>query len=262
MNHAVAALVETCRQRVPAAVLGDPSLLTSELVAPILAELRKVGKADVGVLEPWHWSNEGAGAGAVAGSAASAAGGPARGGWLDASLNSLLSSPPPAAPRSVLSREAPGTYYFDIANTALFSIGVFVLGPHNYIPLHDHPNMCVLSKVLWGSLDVRSYDWADWTRLDANRKAGGVARVVDDEVTYSEGMIKLLLPNKGGNLHSFRAANAAPVGVAVLDVILPPYDEAGGRACSYYRVQPHVEPGKVTLLKGEPPEDFEVVNLN
>jgi quercetin dioxygenase-like cupin family protein len=33
-----------------------------------------------------------------------------------------------------------------------YSMGVFVLPPSGFIPLHSHPDMCVISKVLYGDL--------------------------------------------------------------------------------------------------------------
>lgn len=33
-----------------------------------------------------------------------------------------------------------------------YSMGIFVFPPHAKIPLHDHPGMCVMSKVIYGDL--------------------------------------------------------------------------------------------------------------
>jgi len=49
--------------------------------------------------------------------------------------------------------------YLHIAEVAdEYTIGIFVFGAHERIPLHDHPEMCVLSRVLYGSLDRLSLD--------------------------------------------------------------------------------------------------------
>lgn len=39
-----------------------------------------------------------------------------------------------------------------------YSVGIFVFPPNTEIPLHDHPDMVVISRVLYGELKVRSYD--------------------------------------------------------------------------------------------------------
>ena len=40
----------------------------------------------------------------------------------------------------------------------LYSIGIFIFPPSARIPLHDHPNMAVLSRVLYGEVMARSFD--------------------------------------------------------------------------------------------------------
>ncbi|CAM9306513.1 unnamed protein product, partial [Ectocarpus sp. 8 AP-2014] len=62
---------------------------------------------------------------------------------------------PYISPPSILSAEI---RYLHIAQEATFSIGVFVLPPGACIPLHDHPDMSVVSHVLYGSVKITCYD--------------------------------------------------------------------------------------------------------
>lgn len=82
--------------------------------------------------------------------------------------------------------------------------------------------MFVVSKVLWGRLEVRSFDLVD-------RQAGdAVVRGVD---FTSAGQTRVLTP-QWGNVHSFHTAEWT----AVFDVLVPPYDALQGRECHYYRL--------------------------
>lgn len=125
--------------------------------------------------------------------------------------------------------------YMHIHEEPAFSMGVFILPPNATIPLHDHPGMEVISKVLNGSLHIFSCDWEDSTPSSLRTKGerGGWARVCADETVRGPAM-RSLGPTCN-NLHSFTGGDVS--GCAILDILTPPYDFENGRSCNYFRVQ-------------------------
>ena len=159
---------------------------------------------------------------------------------IDALLTAM--SAVDAAALSIDDVQRPGACtYLGIVEHADFAIAAFVLAPHAKIPLHDHPGMTVLSKVVRGSLRVTSFDVG----------ADGKARRSISLMTSADGPAALF-PSVD-NVHEFQAGAG---GACVLDVIVPPYDEDSGRACHYFEAVV-IGDGVFRLREIPEPADFE-----
>ncbi|KAI3463798.1 hypothetical protein Pfo_020461 [Paulownia fortunei] len=128
--------------------------------------------------------------------------------------------------------------YVDIHEGENFTMCIFCFPTSSVIPLHDHPGMTVLSKVLYGSLHVKAYDWVEPARIrkieGTDHSAVRLAKLAVDKVLTAPCSTSVLYPRSGGNLHCFTALTPC----AVLDILAPPYNEFAGRRCSYYRDYP------------------------
>ncbi|KAL5708744.1 cysteamine dioxygenase [Ranunculus cassubicifolius] len=118
-----------------------------------------------------------------------------------------------------------------------FSICIFFLPPTAVIPLHNHPEMTVFSKLLLGSAHIKSYDWVDPSISDDHTLSSELrlARMKANHVFTAPCNTSVLYPTSGGNIHAFTAQTAC----AILDVIGPPYSKDDGRDCTYYRDFPY-----------------------
>ncbi|KAJ4721307.1 Plant cysteine oxidase 2-like [Melia azedarach] len=114
-----------------------------------------------------------------------------------------------------------------------FSLCLFFLPPTAVIPLHNHPEMTVFSKLLLGTMHIKSYDWVDPIDLNFSPPSGQskLAKLVSDSDFTAPCDTSVLYPTTGGNIHEFTAITTC----AVLDVLGPPYSKDDGRDCSHYK---------------------------
>src|SRR3954449_4033658 len=103
-----------------------------------------------------------------------------------------------------------------------FHASIFVLAEGETIPLHDHPSLDVISKVLCGRMRVRTFEWIDERSLLA-RDCGEVVLGAADDA--------LVLRKSPGTLHTVTAIEPT----AFLDLFAPYYDDET-RPCTYYNV--------------------------
>lgn len=151
----------------------------------------------------------------------------------------------------------PPIKYLHVYEDSHVSVGVFCLPANASIPLHNHPGMTVLSRVLYGQMFVQSFDWCEPDRpaeADDGSPARRAAKLVVSKVQTPDEEPLVLFPRDGGNIHAFTALTDC----AVLDVLSPPYDSTHDRDCTYYYLAARdpKQRGVVTLEEYEPPEDF------
>ncbi|KAF8396314.1 hypothetical protein HHK36_017929 [Tetracentron sinense] len=139
-------------------------------------------------------------------------------------------------PKNVV-QGTPRVNYTTIYQCENFSLCIFFLPPTAVLPLHNHPEMTVFSKLLLGSMHIKAYDWVGPVKSDDSMLSSQwkLARLKADRVFTAPCNTSVLYPTSGGNIHAFTAITPC----AFLDVIGPPYSKADGRDCTYYRDLPY-----------------------
>ncbi|KAI8543645.1 hypothetical protein RHMOL_Rhmol08G0235000 [Rhododendron molle] len=91
--------------------------------------------------------------------------------------------------------------YLDVHECDSFTMCIFCFPTSSVIPLHDHPGMTVLSKVLYGSLHVKAYDWVEPEKMQRSMGPNGspvrLAKLTVDKVLTAPCGTSVLYPNRG-----------------------------------------------------------------
>ncbi|XP_037759863.1 2-aminoethanethiol dioxygenase isoform X2 [Chelonia mydas] len=152
----------------------------------------------------------------------------------------------------------PPVSYMHICETESFSMGVFLLRSGACIPLHDHPGMNGMLKVLYGSLRIACLDPLPPAAPPGARRRA----LLRSRQLYTPASPPCLLSPHTDNLHQIDAVDGP---AAFLDILAPPYDPENGRDCHYYRLleapagpaaDPHALPREVWLLETPQAADF------
>eukprot|EP01041_Mallomonas_annulata_P003747 gene3747-7439_t len=109
-----------------------------------------------------------------------------------------------------------------VCSTPTFDIAVFLLPAGSKIPLHDHPNMTVLTKLISGDLKTRAF-------TATGEKMGNFISATTSSIRRTASDKAWLLTPTEGNIHEFYAETPC----VIFDVLLPPYDDPD-RPCTYY----------------------------
>ncbi|XP_032523536.1 2-aminoethanethiol dioxygenase [Danaus plexippus] len=170
--------------------------------------------------------------------------------------------------------KAPCTY-IEVFQNSLVNMSIFVLKPGFRMPLHDHPHMYGLLKVISGAVRIRSFteypvtesinaiDFAIRVKHEAARLTQGIhkrrrffAKISQDNVCHENSDTCVLTPTIS-NYHEIEALNMP---AAFFDILSPPYDtlieEVGPRRCRYYYVANEISTNVVELQETSVPECF------
>lgn len=155
-------------------------------------------------------------------------------------------------PTPQIARTMSDVHYWKLWESDSIDLGIFFMPPNSKIPLHNHPGMSVVTRVLYGAATVTSYDIM--SESEVQRLEAG-SEIVYQDATFSADAVN---PEKGSvswarvsrqgkfgpetttwldprrfNLHNIQASS--DIGCAMLDIMVPPYDNAN-RDCHHFRI--------------------------
>jgi cysteamine dioxygenase len=138
--------------------------------------------------------------------------------------------------------ESPVTY-ISVYEDAYVTISIFIVKSGEKLPLHDHPHMYGILKVIAGTVKIESYT-AIPNNAGAESPSSGGRLLCQTSKNRTQRAIKMpeaiVSENDGAcfltpserNLHEIQSVDGP---AAFLDILSPPYDEIGERSCHYFK---------------------------
>ncbi|XP_039640232.1 2-aminoethanethiol (cysteamine) dioxygenase b [Perca fluviatilis] len=163
------------------------------------------------------------------------------------------------------SLRGPPVTYMHICEMDQFSMGVFLLKSGASIPLHDHPGMHGMLKVLYGKVRISCFDRLERQGctpaappLPPAQKGALRRSLLRSTDVYTEESGPCVLSPDRDNLHQIDAVDGP---TAFMDILAPPYDPDDDRDCHYYKVLTeaevkNTEQKEVWLLEISQPPEF------
>lgn len=152
-----------------------------------------------------------------------------------------------------------GVGYQEVYTGPEMTVCIFLLRAGGRMPLHDHPEMHVFGRLLFGRLRVLSLDLEPLGVEPGNgapprRSPGSLWATLYSDAVLGPTPVTYSLSPTEGNLHELEALEDS----AFLDVVTPPYDSLAGRDCTYYARSKDPDPshaGRYALVQTWP-RDF------
>jgi len=121
--------------------------------------------------------------------------------------------------------------YQEVYSGPDLTLCIFVMRAKAHIPLHDHPHMHVFGRLLYGQMQVRSYNPGPVPNDFRSKLPEGTwfGTPCENRVMGPVPATYMLGPGEG-NIHELIALEDC----AFFDVVVPPYDAEQGRHCTYY----------------------------
>jgi hypothetical protein len=119
-----------------------------------------------------------------------------------------------------------------LEDSPYYSVGIFFVKKGKGLPFHDHQNMMVFTKVLWGEIDIISLDLNNSNDNNENKNDSEILVKQTKLISLKENNTSVLTPSLM-NVHQVMGVEDS----AFLDILIPDYSYINSLGtCNYYDV--------------------------